>query len=151
MDDVYAFRSAVASDHSALFELYRSVMGDYIDRIWGWDSQWQQDDFSTHFDPDLVTVVVSAGQVVGYMHVEPGERELYIRMLLLAPEHQRKGLGTRLLQQVIAGAFAQGVGVKLQVFRINRLAKRFYERHGFDVIRETPVSFEMWLDAGLIR
>ena len=147
MEAEYSFRPANLGDQAQLFELYRSVMGGYVEQIWGWDSRWQENDFSEHFDPEQVTVVVSEEQAVGYAQVENRGRELYVRMLLLAPEHQNKGIGANVLKRVIAGASEQHLGVTLQVFKINARAKHFYEHHGFRVIGETPTSFEMAFDA----
>ncbi len=147
METEYSFRRANPEEQAQLFELYRSVMGGYIEQIWGWDSQWQKNDFSEHFDPERVTVVLCEEQAVGYVQVENHSGEHYIRMLLLAPEHRKKGLGANLLKRVIAAASEQNRGVKLQVFKINAPAKRFYERHGFKVVGETPTSLEMAFDA----
>jgi hypothetical protein len=30
-------------------------MGGLIEQIWGWDSQWQENDFSEHFNPEQVS------------------------------------------------------------------------------------------------
>lgn len=143
----YSLRPASVDDKAQLFDLYRSVMGGYIEQIWGWDSQWQEKDFSEHFDPEGVTVVLCEKQAIGYMQVENHSGVLYIRMLLLAPEHQKKGLGANLVKRIIAAASEQKLGVKLQVFKINAPAKRFYERHGFKVVGETTTSLEMAIDA----
>jgi ribosomal protein S18 acetylase RimI-like enzyme len=147
MEVEYSFRPANPEDQAQLFELYRSVMGDYIEQIWGWDSQWQKDDFSEHFYPDQITVVLRESQAIGYVQVEKHSYELYIRMLLLAPEHRKKGLGANVLKRVISAASKQHLRVKLQVFKINAPARHFYERHGFTVVGETPASLEMAFDA----
>ena len=73
--------------------------------------------------------------------MENRSRELYVRMLLLAQEHQNKGIGANVLKRVIAGASEQHLGVTLQVFAINAPAKHFYEHHGFKVIGENANQF----------
>ncbi|MCF1183494.1 GNAT family N-acetyltransferase [Marichromatium gracile] len=143
----YSFRPANPEDQAQLFELYQAVMVGYIEKIWGWDSRWQKDDFSEHFDPEQITVVLRESQPIGYVQVERHSDELYIRMLLIAPEHQKKGLGANILKRIISSASKQHLGVKLQVFKINAPARRFYERHGFTVVGETPASLEMAFDA----
>ncbi len=45
--------------------------------------------------------------------------------------------------RIVANASKQRRGVELQVFKINKGAKRFYERHGFRIVCETQSSFEM--------
>jgi hypothetical protein len=31
-------------------------MRGYVSEIWGWDQQWQESDFSAHFDPKGITL-----------------------------------------------------------------------------------------------
>jgi ribosomal protein S18 acetylase RimI-like enzyme len=64
-------------------------------------------------------------------------------MIIVHPHHQQKGIGTKLLASVIASASKQSKRVELEVFKINELAKAFYERHGFNVEGETLSSFIM--------
>jgi len=122
-------------------------MRNNIEQIWGWDEKWQENDFSEHFKPEQTTVVTAGAEIIGYAQVEPKSEALYLRMLLLAPEHQKKGVGTSILRRVLSVASEQRLGVELQVFKINESAKRFYERHGFRVVGETPTSLVMAFNA----
>jgi ribosomal protein S18 acetylase RimI-like enzyme len=99
-----------------------------------------------HFEPDQITVALVGEKLVGYIQVEPQGEALYIRMLLLAAEYRRQGIGALILELVLSAASEQHLGVKLQVFKINESAKRFYERHGFRVVGETSTSLEMKFD-----
>ena len=84
-------------------------------------------------------------EFVGYSHVENGDNQLFVRMIVVHPHHQRKGVGTTLLESVIASANEQSKRVRLEVFKINNEAKKFYERHGFNVEGETSSSYVMGL------
>ena len=139
----YSFQEATKHDEATIFDLYGRVMKEYITQIWGWDQEWQENEFKKHFNPENITVVKQEKKAIGYSQIEDQGNQLYIRMLLLLPNHQRKGIGSRLLNAVIAKAKAQSKGIALQVFKVNKQAKRFYEHHGFDVQGETPVSFTM--------
>jgi ribosomal protein S18 acetylase RimI-like enzyme len=147
MTDPYSYRKARSDERAQIFQLYRTVMRSYIEEIWGWDEQWQENDFREHFEPDQITVALVGGKLVGYAQAEPQSEAFYIRMLLLATEYRRQGIGARLLQVVLSAASEQHLGVKLQVFKINESAKRFYECHGFRVVGETSTSLEMEFDA----
>lgn len=57
--------------------------------------------------------------------------------------HQRKGIGRRLLESVIASGNDQSKGIGLEVFKINDEAMKFYERFGFTVEGENPTSYVM--------
>lgn len=120
-------------------------MRPYITDIWGWDPKWQKNDFSTHFEPEHISLVIADNQAVGYCQIEDQGQQLLIRMLLLVPEYQRQGIGTRLLNNVIQSAKAQSKSIKLYVFKRNLSARAFYERHGFRIENETSNSFIMGL------
>ncbi len=146
MADPYSYRNARSDERAQIFQLYRTVMRSYIEQIWGWDEQWQEREFAEHFEPDQITVALVGEKIVGYVQVEPQSEALYIRMLLLAAEYRRQGIGALILGLVLSAASEQHLGVKLQVFKINESAKRFYERHWFRVVGETSTSLEMKFD-----
>lgn len=77
-------------------------MRDYISKIWGWDDQWQENDFSSHFDPEGITLVHKEQELAGYSLVENRSDQIFIRMIVVHPRHQRKGIGSKLLESVIA-------------------------------------------------
>ncbi len=118
-------------------------MKEHIMNIWGWDQKWQEDDFLKHFDPRNITIVREENTVIGYSQIEDQGNQLYIRMLLLQPDRQRKGIGSHLLNAAIEKAKTQSKSLALQVFKINEQAKGFYEHHGFQVQGETANSFTM--------
>jgi len=145
MRNQYSFRKAQWKEKRAIFDLYRRVMRPYIVDIWGWDEGRQEHDFDKHFEPDNLVVVLAGDELVGYSQVEDQPDNLFIRMLLLVAEHQHRGIGSRVVRRVIESAKLQSKGVRLEVFKLNEKAKRFYEYHGFRVEGETESSFVMSL------
>lgn len=143
MTDRCFFQKATNHDQGVIFDLYCRVMKEYITEIWGWDQEWQENDFKKHFNPENITVIREENRAIGYSQIEDQGSQLYIRMLLLLPNHQRKGIGSRLLNAATEKAKAQSKCIALQVFKINEQAKRFYEHHGFHMQGETPNSFTM--------
>lgn len=139
----YSYRKAEQTERDALFKLYCLVMRGYLSEIWGWDERWQENDFSTHFDPKGITLVHKEHELVGYSHVENRGDQLFIRMIVVHPHHQRKGIGSKLLESAIASGKEQSKSIGLEVFKINGEAKKFYERYGFNVESETTSSYVM--------
>lgn len=139
----FILRGAAADDREPLFRLYRRVMQPFIAEIWGWDAHWQARDFAEHFQTANITVAEADGTLAGYVHAEREPEFVFIRMLLVAPAHRGLGLGTRLLRVVLDTKAPQSAVARLQVFKINHTAKRFYERRGFQVAEETPTSWVM--------
>jgi ribosomal protein S18 acetylase RimI-like enzyme len=141
----YSYRSAEQNDKEAIFRLYRLVVRRYVAEIWGWHEEWQENDFYTRFDPKDITLVNEGQDLVGYSHVENWCNQLYVRMIVLHPHHQGKGIGGKLLGSVIALGKEQSKRIGLQVFKINDKAIKFYESHGFRIEAETVNSFIMGL------
>jgi len=128
-----------------IFELYRVVMSDYISQIWGWNEDWQINDFSTHFNPEGITLVYKENELVAYSHIEIKNEQLYLRMIAVHPDQQRNGIGTKLLESLSATAKEQSKSIALEVFKINTEAKCLYEKYGFNVEGETDASYIMSL------
>ena len=56
----------------------------------------------------------------------------YVDQLFIDPDHQRRGIGTALLTAALERV---PPAAALTVFKDNRPARRFYERHGFVEVR----------------
>lgn len=60
----------------------------------------------------------------------------------LCPSHQGRGLGSKLVGQLVSEAQAANATLRLSVLKANP-ARRVYERLGFEVVSEQEHSFEM--------
>ncbi len=70
----------------------------------------------------------------------------HICLLFVAPEFQKRGIGTQLLEKQLDEARHLNVPVRLQVLREN-LARQLYERLGFIVTGKTETHYLMeWND-----
>jgi ribosomal protein S18 acetylase RimI-like enzyme len=81
-----------------------------------------------------VWVATDGGEVVGLIALA-GD---WVEQLYIAPEHQRRGQGARLL----ALAKANRSELALWTFESNVAAQRFYEAHGFTRIGEVSTDNE---------
>ncbi|HEY2093496.1 MAG TPA: GNAT family N-acetyltransferase [Thermoanaerobaculia bacterium] len=77
----------------------------------------------------LVVVSEATADVIGFMATTPE----VISQLYVHVGHQHEGIGSMLVNM----AKQQSKGrLRLFTFKVNKLAQRFYERHGFRVIGE---------------
>jgi ribosomal protein S18 acetylase RimI-like enzyme len=60
----------------------------------------------------------------------------YLGVLGVAPEHQGRGVGTRLMLPILERADREGMAVTLETAKPRNLP--LYRRHGFEVLREIP-------------
>jgi ribosomal protein S18 acetylase RimI-like enzyme len=94
-----------------------------------------------------VWLAETAGVAAGYLLAQEVRREgsvirpplrfLLIEHIGVAPEHQKRGIGRALMRAVFDEATALGIDrVKLDVWRFNEEARRFFARHGFAILHE---------------
>lgn len=80
-------------------------------------------------------IVLLDGQVVGYADLQP---DGYVDHFFCHWQHQGKGVGTALMQQLIAEG-ARNFNHRLYA-NVSLTAKPFFERHGFIVAKQQSVD-----------
>lgn len=139
----YSYRRASSSDKKAIFDFYRFVMREFIEKVWGWNEEWQLDDFEKRFIPENINLVYFGNDLVGYSQLDDQFSCKHLRMLVIHPAHQGNGIGTNLLRLIISSNKEKSVQLSLEVLKINTNARKFYEKRGFTVERETSTSYVM--------
>ena len=139
---VYELRPATIDDYDFMYQLLVASMKEYVEMTWSWEVEYQQDRFRTKFDPALYESIVVDGQSVGAVSFLRQETEFFLSEIQIMPESQNKGLGTRIIQDLVDRANEVGLPVALQVLKVNP-AYRLYERLGFSRIGETETHNQM--------
>jgi RimJ/RimL family protein N-acetyltransferase len=94
--------------------------------------------------PDSVTSVVTAyGVDIGRLRVVRTSDLVELAGLQLLPEHQRRGIGTRILRDLMAEAAAAGRAFGLSVEQDNPRARALYERLGLAVVGQDGAEYVM--------
>ncbi len=80
----------------------------------------------------------------------PAEPCAYLQFMGVVPEHQGRGLGSRLLTTVLQRCDTTGTPAYLEATSVHN--RRLYQRHGFATVGEVrlpqgPVLSRMWRDA----
>jgi ribosomal protein S18 acetylase RimI-like enzyme len=103
-----------------------------IERQFGeWDERTQDVYFhrAWHEHPhELLTV---GDTVVGYAAIDVSDDNIVVHELVVAPEHQDRGIATAVLRETIGDARRTGSPVTLRVLLRNDGATRLYRRNGF--------------------
>jgi GNAT superfamily N-acetyltransferase len=91
---------------------------------------------------------LTVGELFGEHH--PAQPFMYLQLIGVDPDHQRRGLGSQLLAPVLARCDATGTPAYLEAGTVDN--RRLYQRHGFDTIDEItlpdngPPVWLMWRD-----
>ncbi len=80
---------------------------------------------------------------VGRLYVARWPEEIRIVDIALLPEHRGAGIGTSLLEDLVAEAERAGKSLSIHVERFNVQALRFYERLGFETKADKGVYLLM--------
>ena len=131
-------RRATREDADELATLHRAAMNGAMP--WLADLHTPEDDrrfLSEVVLQDEVWVADVAGQPVGFVALGSRAGATFLQHLYVHPEHQRDGIGSKLM----AHAKAQRPnGFRLWVFQRNEGARRFYEKHGLRLVELTDGS-----------
>ncbi|GAB3810025.1 hypothetical protein GCM10027605_46970 [Micromonospora zhanjiangensis] len=127
-------RPATTADSEFCYRLHRAAMRDHVAAVWGWDEAEQRGFHERQFDPTRTMIVTVGGRDAGALTVEYRPTEIYLARIELALKHQGRGIGTRLIRQLLAEGAARRQSVLLDVLAINHRAYALYERLGFRVV-----------------
>ncbi|MDP1874372.1 GNAT family N-acetyltransferase [Phenylobacterium sp.] len=129
----FAFSPAKAEDLPALTELRLAVMAESFNRIGRFNPERARAWFADTYRPETTRLLHVGGEMAGcvaFHEVEAGV--LKLEHFYLAPRWQGRGLGTAILDSLLAEADAAGARVILTVLRQSD-AQRLYDRRGFVV------------------
>ena len=142
--EMYNLRPAVDGDYDFIWQLAVTTMREYVAAVWGWNEQWQADRFRTNFDVAKWQIIEMDGQKAGAMATSHGTADsesIHLDNIYLLPLYQRKGIGGKIVQDLIAEAAAAHKALALNVLQSNPNAKRLYEKLGMVV---TSQNEERW-------
>lgn len=135
---------ATSDDRTWLDQLRRDVYQDLFVATWGgWDEERHLRHFASTWDRGSIHVVEVDGERVGMIQVFDEDDALHIGEIQVQCEHQGRGIGTRLLVDVMARGRAEGRSVTLSTGLQNHRAVRLYERLGFGHVGRSETHVHM--------
>lgn len=139
----FTLRQASVDDAPLFYRVIDQTMREFIVATWGaWDESRVQRESHEDSSSSNAQVIQVGNVAVGVFLVERLPTHIQLEQIYLLPEYQGLGIGTVLLNSLIAEAVQSKVPVRLRVLAVNP-AKSFYERFGFVVTEATPDFFFM--------
>jgi ribosomal protein S18 acetylase RimI-like enzyme len=127
-------RQARADDREFVWNLTVLCFREVVTRQFGeWDEAWQIENFEKHWNPEKCDVILRDGTPVGIRAVWQEADALFLSQVLIHPDYQNQGIGSSVVEGVMAQAKATGLCVRLQVLKENSRALSLYQRLGFSV------------------
>ncbi|MBA2736054.1 MAG: GNAT family N-acetyltransferase [Pyrinomonadaceae bacterium] len=133
------FRQITNNDLEFLWKLHNLALKDYVAQTWDWDEDWQRLDFTEKFNPADGKIIVGGGVDAGFWRTIERETETLLVSIRILPEFQNRGIGTKIIKNLLNESKNP---VRLQVLKVNP-ARRLYEKLGFEIFDETETHFKM--------
>lgn len=138
----WRLRPATAADVDVLAELRAVVLRADLERLGRYDSHRVRQRLRDSFSPSHTSIVMVGGALAGSVTLRPADGRQWLEHFYLAPVHQGRGLGAKILRELLAGTDTRGETVALNVLQ-GSAARRLYARHGFVVEAEDPIDVFM--------
>jgi ribosomal protein S18 acetylase RimI-like enzyme len=137
-------RPGTAAHFDFALKLYLSTMRPYAEKLMVWDEAKQVASFATQWKADDVRLIVVDGKDVGWLQARETPSQIILQQFFISPDHQRVGIGTKVLRRLLADWRLTEKPVTLTVLK-NNPARRLYERAGFTITGEAGIKFELGL------
>ncbi|MGE0707311.1 MAG: GNAT family N-acetyltransferase [Planctomycetota bacterium] len=139
----HRLRPLRGDEQAALYALHEACFRPLVETRFAWDPDQQRRALTGN--EGVSWAVEVAGELAGQLILADRGHELFVTRVLVHPRWQGRGLGRRLLEEVIAQAEARGIPVTLSVWENNR-ARALYARLGFVETEQVEFRVKMRRD-----
>jgi ribosomal protein S18 acetylase RimI-like enzyme len=140
----YRLVRAVVRDQRWLDQLRRSVYRDLVIATFGsWDEARHVRHTSECWDRGHISIIEVDGERVGMIQILDQTGFVEIGEMEIQPSHQNRGIGSRILSDVVNQAHKRGKRVTLSVAINNERAYDFYRRCGFQTVAQTDTHHRL--------
>ncbi|MBA3502738.1 MAG: GNAT family N-acetyltransferase [Myxococcota bacterium] len=143
MADSLAFRAPRPDERAWFFATRREAFRTYAEQAFGpWDDDRQRASASKDFDEQPIKIVERDGEPIGYQIILEHADHWFLDEIVVVAVARNRGLGTRLVSEVMESARSAGLPVRLSCLDVNP-ALRLYGRLGFRITRREPPRTKM--------
>lgn len=140
---MFHFIKAKSSDVELTYQIKCNSIKPYVERLWPWDDTHQQKLHKKKFNALNTSLIEFQEKIIGYIVISETNSEIYIENFMIDNTFQNLGIGKSVMERIIQKSCSKKKIIRLQVFKINIGAQRFYENLGFERISEKEFNFEM--------
>lgn len=144
----YKLRKVRDTDFDFIYQVKKRSIHDYVHSIWGWNEDYQQNDFKHDFNLNDFKVIVVKQEDVGFIQTHQFQNHMHITEIHILPNYQGNHIGSRIIQQIILDAKRSHNILHIGCFKQNQRAKALYERFGFKLTETTDTHYLFELNFG---
>ena len=135
------FQPYQEANKSYLWHTYVEAMKPHIEKMWGWDTAWQENNFEQSLIEYDTSILKNSSERIGYLQVKYNSENTFISMIILEPNHRSEGLGSKILKKL--QSVHPEKPLTLRCFQVNQSAYDFYIRSGFEVLNTDDYFISM--------
>jgi GNAT superfamily N-acetyltransferase len=118
-------------------------MHEYVLATWGrWNDEEVRQRSSENVADGSTQIIELERAAIGIQVVARGPDCIQLLQIFILPEYQRRGIGSKLIERLLAEARSAQLPLRLRVLRVNP-ACALYQRMGFKVVETTPERYFM--------
>jgi ribosomal protein S18 acetylase RimI-like enzyme len=131
-------------DQRWLDQLRRSVYRElFLETFGSWDEALHVQQASECWDRGYISVIEVAGERVGMVQMFDRDGFVEVGELEIDPEHQERGIGGRVLGDIVEQAHKRGRTVIASIMRENGRGLGFLQRYGFELAEQTETHHRL--------
>jgi len=138
-----SLRPATADDSEFAYRATRDTMREYVLATWGaWNDEEVRRRSSENIADGCTQIIELEHTAIGIHVVEREPDSIRLLQIFILPGYQRRGIGSQLIERLLAEARSARLPLRLRVLRVNP-AFALYQRMGFKVVDATPERYFM--------
>ena len=140
----YIVRPSTPGERDLIYTLKAESVRPYVEKIWGWDEEFQQKDFDSDFASVAhFSVIDIDGTFIGFLQCYFESSYLDVAEIHLLPEYRGKGIGSDILLCLQNDCLIKKRTMRIGCFKENLRAKSLYQKLGFIQTEETNTHYIM--------
>lgn len=139
----YFLRNIMETDKSFIYGVKKTSIYDYVEKIWGWNEEYQVKDFGNDFNLKDFKIITVGDEDIGFVQTNESPSNVNISEIHIVSKYQGFGIGGSIIKDIISQAAGSGKTVTIGCFINNTRARCLYEKLGFEVIKTTDTHYAM--------
>jgi ribosomal protein S18 acetylase RimI-like enzyme len=143
MLDNIDFSPVTIEDFQFGYDLWKLTQKEYLDKIRGqWNEEFENANYKDERNRNIENnyLIKYNKNNIGWFEYELYTKYIYINQIHIQPEYQGKGIGTKIISEIIKYGKRNKKNIYLDVLMYNDKALEFYKKIGFKMYRDSSLE-----------